>query len=171
MNITNYLDLRLGPERCFDILPCRYDPYSKVFSREYYDHDQMKADRQAAINLAANAQRFGLILGTLGRQGSPNILEVCARSYPNRKTLIEHSFGVFSVSMYEFQKSVHFGQNTLTYQLALGEETAVQAVVGSIVRAFRRLKKPRCREMSACGYALHSIYPQLSFNAINTTMQ
>ena len=47
--------------------------------------------------------------------------------------------------------------------LPLGQETAVQAVVGSIVWAFRRLKKPRCREMSARGYALHSVCPQLSF--------
>ena len=47
--------------------------------------------------------------------------------------------------------------------LALVEETAVQAVVGSIVWAFRRLKKPRCREMSAWGYALYSVCPQLTF--------
>ena len=47
--------------------------------------------------------------------------------------------------------------------LPLEEETAVQAVVGSIVWAFRWLKKPRCREMSARGYALHKVYPQLSF--------
>ena len=47
--------------------------------------------------------------------------------------------------------------------LPLGEETAVQAVVGSIVWAFRRLKKPRSREMSARGYALHSVCPRLSF--------
>ena len=47
--------------------------------------------------------------------------------------------------------------------LPLGEETAVQAVVGSIVWAFRRLKKPRCREMSVRGYALHSVPHQLSF--------
>ena len=37
----------------------------------------------------------------------------------------------------------------------------VQAVVGSIVRTFRRLKKPRNREMSDRGYALHSVRPQL----------
>ena len=46
--------------------------------------------------------------------------------------------------------------------LPLGEETAVQAVVGSIVRAFRRLKEPRIRERSARGYALYSVFPQLS---------
>ena len=46
--------------------------------------------------------------------------------------------------------------------LALREETAVQAVVGSIVWAFCRPNKPRNREMSARGYALHSVRPQLS---------
>ena len=43
--------------------------------------------------------------------------------------------------------------------LALREETAVQAVVGSIAWAFRRVKKPSSREMSARGYALHSVRP------------
>ena len=43
--------------------------------------------------------------------------------------------------------------------LALGEETAVQAVVGPIVWAFRRLKKPRNQEISARGAALHSVCP------------
>ena len=47
--------------------------------------------------------------------------------------------------------------------VALREKTAVQAVVGSIVWALRRLKKPSSREMSARGYALHSVCPQLSF--------
>ena len=47
--------------------------------------------------------------------------------------------------------------------LALVEETVVQTVVGSIVWAFRRLKKPRYREMSARGYALYSVCPQPFF--------
>ena len=38
-----------------------------------------------------------------------------------------------------------------------------QVVVGSILWAFRRLKKPRCWEMSARGYALHSVCLQPSF--------
>ena len=46
--------------------------------------------------------------------------------------------------------------------LPLGEETAVQAVVW----AFRRLKKSRRREMSARGYALHSVFPQLHFSYV-----
>jgi len=52
----------------------RYDPYSKVFSQEYYDHDLMKSNRQKAIAAAAGAECWGLILGTLGRQGNPNVL-------------------------------------------------------------------------------------------------
>nr|XP_058139065.1 2-(3-amino-3-carboxypropyl)histidine synthase subunit 1 isoform X3 [Dasypus novemcinctus] len=53
----------------------RYDPYSKVLSREHYDHQRMQAARQEAIAAARSAQSWGLILGTLGRQGSPKILE------------------------------------------------------------------------------------------------
>jgi len=52
----------------------RYDPYSKVFSREYYDHELMKKNRKYAIEKAVEAETWGLILGTLGRQGNPNIL-------------------------------------------------------------------------------------------------
>ena len=52
----------------------QYDPYSKRFTREYYDHNVMLSSRRAAITEAANARRFGIILGSLGRQGSPNIL-------------------------------------------------------------------------------------------------
>ncbi|KAI9560436.1 hypothetical protein GHT06_014454 [Daphnia sinensis] len=53
----------------------KYDPYNKEFTQEFYDHNQMKANRQAAISRAAKASRFGLILGTLGRQGSPRVLQ------------------------------------------------------------------------------------------------
>ncbi|KAM9468962.1 2-(3-amino-3-carboxypropyl)histidine synthase subunit 1 isoform 1-T1 [Clarias gariepinus] len=58
-----------------DVPAYRYDPYSKVFSREYYDHEAMRANRLHAIETARSAQRWGLILGTLGRQGNPKILE------------------------------------------------------------------------------------------------
>lgn len=53
----------------------RYDPYSKVFSQEYYDHELMKKNRHEAIERAAGADTWGLILGTLGRQGHPPVLE------------------------------------------------------------------------------------------------
>ena len=53
----------------------RYDPYSKKFTRERYEHVEMKDMRKQAIRKAQNATKFGLILGTLGRQGSPKVLE------------------------------------------------------------------------------------------------
>lgn len=55
---------------------CRYDPYSKVFSQEHYSHERMHRARQDAIRTATTARCWGLILGTLGRQGSPSILQV-----------------------------------------------------------------------------------------------
>ncbi|XP_043574104.1 2-(3-amino-3-carboxypropyl)histidine synthase subunit 1 [Chiloscyllium plagiosum] len=53
----------------------RYDPYNKVLTRELYDHGAMQAIRKDAIATAAKATMWGLILGTLGRQGSPKIME------------------------------------------------------------------------------------------------
>ena len=48
-------------------------------------------------------------------------------------------------------------------EFAQGTDTAAHAVVGSIVWAFRRLKKLRNRKMRARSYAFHSVFPQLSF--------
>ncbi|CAG8806439.1 36956_t:CDS:2, partial [Racocetra persica] len=58
-----------------DVPSFRYDPYSKKFTRERYDHADMYALRKHAIDLAKKAKKFGLILGTLGRQGSPKVME------------------------------------------------------------------------------------------------
>jgi len=52
----------------------RYDPYSKIFSQEFYDHELMKGNRKSAIETAKSSLKWGIILGTLGRQGNPNIL-------------------------------------------------------------------------------------------------
>lgn len=49
----------------------RYDPYSRKFTREYYDQDQMISVRDKAIETASSAKTIGLILGGLGRQGNP----------------------------------------------------------------------------------------------------
>jgi len=59
-----------------DLPAFRYDPYDKQFTRERYDHADMHSLRKHAIETAKKAKRFGLILGTLGRQGSVSILEV-----------------------------------------------------------------------------------------------
>ena len=54
---------------------CRYDPYGRVLTQEHYDHIGMRQARRKAIETARHAQQFGLILGTLGRQGNPRILD------------------------------------------------------------------------------------------------
>lgn len=69
-----------APVPCPRLFVCRYDPYSKVFTREYYDHEAMRALRLRAIDTARSAQKWGLIMGTLGRQGSPKVMEVSART-------------------------------------------------------------------------------------------
>ena len=53
----------------------KYDPYDKKFTQEFYDHEEMRRNRKIAIEKAKKAKRFGLILGTLGRQGSAKVLE------------------------------------------------------------------------------------------------
>ncbi|XP_054749105.2 2-(3-amino-3-carboxypropyl)histidine synthase subunit 1-like [Lytechinus pictus] len=53
----------------------KYDPYSKEFTREYYETERMHGLRQEAIEKARHGKKIGLILGTLGRQGSPKVLE------------------------------------------------------------------------------------------------
>jgi 2-(3-amino-3-carboxypropyl)histidine synthase len=52
----------------------RYDPYSRKLTRESYDHQELYTLRRNAILTAQKAKRWGLILGTLGRQGNPHTL-------------------------------------------------------------------------------------------------
>ncbi|XP_051137247.1 uncharacterized protein LOC127255643 [Andrographis paniculata] len=53
----------------------RYDPYLGKLFLEEYDHDGMKEDRKRAIERAVGAKSWGIVLGTLGRQGNPRVLE------------------------------------------------------------------------------------------------
>lgn len=52
----------------------KYDPYDKKFTKEEYEHSLMRENRQKQVQTATNAGSFGLILGTLGRQGSTKVL-------------------------------------------------------------------------------------------------
>jgi 2-(3-amino-3-carboxypropyl)histidine synthase len=85
----------------------RYDPYDKKFTREGYEHEEMRDLRAEAVKKArqnllktdesdaqvvntnedekkdekvyegnAGAAGFGVVLGTLGRQGSLSVLKV-----------------------------------------------------------------------------------------------
>lgn len=53
----------------------KYDPYSKKFTKEYYEHSAMEQIRKDAIEIAKKGKTFGVILGTLGRQGNPKVVE------------------------------------------------------------------------------------------------
>lgn len=52
----------------------RYDPYSRRLTHETYDHDQLFTDRSKALTQARTAKKWGLILGSLGRQGNPHTM-------------------------------------------------------------------------------------------------
>jgi len=71
------------------VLAFRYDPYSKKLTRERYNHREMRAARSDAVmaarksigalaadTSAGEAPAWGVVLGTLGRQGNFKQLEV-----------------------------------------------------------------------------------------------
>jgi len=77
-----------------DLAAFRYDPYDKKFTRERYDHADMHSLRKHAIETAKKAKRFGIILGTLGRQGSTSILDVRA-SFCLFGCIAKHRIGTY----------------------------------------------------------------------------
>src|SRR5271170_1597785 len=62
----------------------RYDPYSRKLTRETYSHDEMLSLRADAISKGRQAKKWGLILGSLGRQGNPHTLTMI-ESYLNKQ--------------------------------------------------------------------------------------
>ncbi|XP_042033783.1 2-(3-amino-3-carboxypropyl)histidine synthase subunit 1-like [Salvia splendens] len=57
-----------------DIKAFRYDPYLGKLFLEEYDHVGMKENRRKAIERAKGAKTWGIVLGTLGRQGNAAVL-------------------------------------------------------------------------------------------------
>lgn len=57
----------------------KYDPYNKIITRERYDHQDMQTMRKDAISATKDAKKWGIVLGTLGRQGSTRILDHLTR--------------------------------------------------------------------------------------------
>ena len=75
----------------------RYDPYSRKLTRESYEHKDMHDLRRTAINSAKKAKKWGLILGSLGRQGNPNTMSMIEqhldlRSIPYINILLSEIF-------------------------------------------------------------------------------
>ncbi|CAD6187725.1 unnamed protein product [Caenorhabditis auriculariae] len=56
-----------------------YDPYSRLFTREHYDHKAMRQARTKAIKTATECSTFALVQGTLGRQGNPRVFDDAER--------------------------------------------------------------------------------------------
>ena len=79
----------------------RYDPYSKKITREYYDHKEMRIIRSDAVKSAKNGIKpqskvttkdstWGIVLGTLGRQGSLKVLETISNLLRHHGNGIEY---------------------------------------------------------------------------------
>jgi 2-(3-amino-3-carboxypropyl)histidine synthase len=62
----------------------RYDPYSRTLTRETYNHEEMLSLRRDAISSAKSATKWGIILGSLGRQGNPHTMTLI-ESYLNER--------------------------------------------------------------------------------------
>ena len=66
----------------------RYDPYGKVLSHEYYEYPKMLKIRHDAVQKARKATNWGIILGTLGRQGNPSILLQVKKLLKGKNTFV-----------------------------------------------------------------------------------
>lgn len=64
-----------------DIPAFRYDPYSRKFTAEYYDQEELIHVREDALEIASHARKVGLILGALGRQGNPITLDRIEKAF------------------------------------------------------------------------------------------
>jgi len=53
----------------------KYCPFSRKLTQEFYDFDKMRSIRENEIRRAFDGKSFGVILGSLGRQGNKRIFE------------------------------------------------------------------------------------------------
>lgn len=54
----------------------RYDPYEKKITSEEYNHKEMQAMRLKQVREAKTSKTIGIVLGTLGRQGSNKVMQI-----------------------------------------------------------------------------------------------
>lgn len=53
----------------------KYCPFTRKLTREYYDFNKMKNNREKEIQKAFNGKSFGVILGSLGKQGNKQVFQ------------------------------------------------------------------------------------------------
>ncbi|KJH53102.1 diphthamide biosynthesis protein 2 domain protein [Dictyocaulus viviparus] len=70
-----------------NVIAYQYDPYSRRFTRERYDFDILMKNRKEAIDIARKSTTFGIIQGTLGRQGNIKIVEELERKLKDKKKI------------------------------------------------------------------------------------
>lgn len=95
-----------------DVNAHKYDPYEKKFTIEKYDHALMRRNRKKAIDRAKSATTFGLILGTLGRQGSPKVMSYLKTrlANKNRKLVVILLSEIFPTKLSLFEEVDAFVQ-------------------------------------------------------------
>ncbi|KAF2309341.1 hypothetical protein GH714_001674 [Hevea brasiliensis] len=74
-----------------EISAFRNDPYLGKLFLEEYDHQGMKETRKRAIERAREAKSWGIVLGTLGRQGNPRILDSLPGWWEKDKSVVANS--------------------------------------------------------------------------------
>ncbi|KAL9115211.1 MAG: hypothetical protein Q9227_001005 [Pyrenula ochraceoflavens] len=62
----------------------RYDPYSRTLTSESYSHSEMLSLRSSALRSARSARTWGIILGSLGRQGNPHTMALIEKILERR---------------------------------------------------------------------------------------
>lgn len=67
-----------------DMPAYKYDPYSRKFTIEEYDIQELDKARHSAIRETKNARKVGLILGALGRQGNNLTLEMLYKKFKEK---------------------------------------------------------------------------------------
>jgi 2-(3-amino-3-carboxypropyl)histidine synthase len=72
----------------------RFDPYSKKFTRETYEHSEMRSVRADAVRAARRnlveqgSASWAVLLGTLGRQGSVSVMQTVAGGLTDTPLLV-----------------------------------------------------------------------------------
>ena len=127
----------------------RYDPYGKRMTREMYDIPAMMNARRSVIASAKGVTRWGIVLGTLGRQGNPHILErirklITAKGHTSFLLLLSE---IFPSKMSLFDKEVDAWVQIACPRLSVDWGDMFTKPVLSTYEAFVALGQVKWREV------------------------